>query len=180
MIQFLILLAILFIVFVVLKELGVFGLDSDKKDNELLEKEEKTKKFTVKRFFFSQSERIFLTELTQQNNDTYFIFSKVRLEDVVEVRSDLSYKEKRIQRNYIKSKHVDFVLVDKQNSSIVALIELDGASHGQALQGKYDSIKNVAISDAGIRFYRVRVGEIFAVKIKEIFEEIRGGKTVQS
>lgn len=130
--------------------------------------------FTLKKYFFTQSEKAFFDELQKQNNDQYFIISKVRLEDIVSASKALDWREKGIKRNYIKSKHLDFVILDKQYGNILAVIELDGKSHNTEKQGKYDQIKDDILNTVGVKFYRIRVGEEFINSIHIILSEIKG------
>ncbi len=130
------------------------------------------KYFKLKKYFFSTSEKSFFDELIKQNDNRYFILSKVRLEDLVDMVPGVKWKDRSIKRNYIKSRHIDFVIVDKNNSSIKAVIELDGDSHNQEKQNRYDKIKNSVLSAVEARFYRIRVGEMYSEKISEIFKEI--------
>ena len=118
--------------------------------------------FSLKKYFFTQSEKAFFDELTKQNNGQYTILSKVRLEDIVTANRSLDWKEKGIKRNYIKSKHLDFVLLDRQYGTIFAVIELDGGSHNSEKQGKYDQVKDDILNSVRVNFYRVKVGEDYA------------------
>lgn len=52
---------------------------------------------------------------------------KVRLADIIS--PNVSSKEYIYAFNKIKSKHIDFVLIDNQTSEIKQLIELNGSSH---------------------------------------------------
>lgn len=129
--------------------------------------------FTLKKFFFTQSEKSFFKELVKQNNNQYTILSKVRLEDIVSAKKSLDWKQKGIKRNYIKSKHLDFVILDIDSGNILAVIELDGKSHDIEKQGKYDAIKDTILTSVGVNFYRVRVGEIYSERIENILQEIK-------
>ena len=128
--------------------------------------------FELKNHFFTYTEKLFFNELQKQNNEQYIILSKVRLEDIVSAKKSLDWKEKGIKRNYIKSKHIDFVILNKQISQILCVIELDGKSHDQEKQSKYDKIKNDILNTIGVKFYRIQVGSIFTQKIKTIFESL--------
>ena len=55
------------------------------------------------------------------------ILTKIRLADLVETKKNLSYVDSNAYFNKIKSKHIDFALVDNMN--VVVLIELDDSSH---------------------------------------------------
>lgn len=94
------------------------------------------------------------------------------MEDIVSAKKSLDWKEKGIKRNYIKSKHIDFVILDNHYGNILAVIELDGKSHDTEKQGKYDKIKDDILNSVDVKFYRVKVGEVYSEKINEIFIKI--------
>ena len=125
--------------------------------------------FVKKPSFFTHSERAFFEELERQNAGTFLIFSKVRLEDVVSVRSDIAGRERKIKRNYIKSKHIDFLIVGRKSGTILSAIELDGFSHRRSLQKKYDEIKERILKEAGVDFHRVHIGENFSERVRDIY-----------
>ena len=128
--------------------------------------------FTLKKYFFTQSEKTFFNELVKQNNNQYTILSKVRLEDIVSAKKSLDWKEKGIKRNYIKSKHLDFVILDNHYGNILAVIELDGKSHNTDRQGKYDKIKDDILNSVGCKFYRVKAGEDYAQSIHDVLNNM--------
>ena len=143
-------------------------LDKDEKvEKKVKSKEDIGQHFRMKERFFTKSEYMFFQELEKQNNGKYHIFSKVRMEDIVEVKSELDYKVKRAKRNYIKSRHIDFVLVDKETGSVVKAIELDGKSHSTEKQKRSDEVKNQIFRSSGFDLLHVRVGEDFKRKITE-------------
>jgi very-short-patch-repair endonuclease len=170
---------ILFIIIGMLAFIGVIVFITNLK-NKMELSDEKNKKlkenigsyFTLKKFFFTQSEKSFFEELKKQNNGQYTILSKVRLEDIVSAKKTLNWKEKGIKRNYIKSRHLDFVILDNHYGNILSVLELDGKSHDTEKQGRYDKIKDDILNSVGVMFYRVKVGEIYENKVKEIFEEL--------
>lgn len=124
------------------------------------------KYFKAKQNFFSRSEIMFFKLLEKENNGKYTILSKVRLEDIVSVDKSIDWKDRKGKRGYIKSKHLDFVLLD--NNKIISAIELDGNSHGSEKQKHLDEVKNEILEVVGIKFFRVRVGSNFEEKIKKI------------
>lgn len=79
-----------------------------------------------KRDFLNQNERGFLKTLTDILGDKYFVFPKVRMWDLLKIK-----KTTHLYRyiGLIRSKHVDFVICDKENILPVLVIELDGDSH---------------------------------------------------
>ncbi|MDD3693934.1 MAG: DUF2726 domain-containing protein [Candidatus Pacebacteria bacterium] len=133
--------------------------------------------FKLRDYFFTYTEKPFYEELIRQAENSFNILSKVRLEDVVTTTGQLGYRENNIKRNYIKSKHLDFVLLGKNTSKIVCVIELDGFGHKQEQQSRYDKIKNDILDSVGVPFFRVRVGQEYSVVIKDILEKLTTNNT---
>ena len=132
------------------------------------------KYFKAKSYFFTKSEIIFfdlLEKINNINNSKYTILSKVRLEDIVSLKKDLNYNDKKGKRGYIKSKHLDFILLNK--NKITAVIELDGKTHDYNNQKKSDLIKDEILNSTNVKFYRIKVGEDFRERIEEIFLELK-------
>ena len=143
-------------------------LDKNKNTNLKIEENKFDGFFEKRKNFFTKSERIFFSLLSKENNDENIILSKVRLEDIVQVVKNAPFGK----RNYIKSKHIDFVIVEKNSGEIILAIELDGKSHNSERQKKYDDIKNQILNSVNIPLHRVRVGEKFEERIKEILNNI--------
>ena len=77
----------------------------------------------------NKNELFFYNQLTNfLQNKEIFIFSKVRLLDFLDLQKYYNFEEKTIIKNKVKSKHIDFIITNK-NSEILYLIELDGFSH---------------------------------------------------
>lgn len=79
----------------------------------------------------------------------YQILAKIRLADLLDVRKGLSNKEWNSYFSRIKSKHIDFALVNDMN--IVLLIELDDSTHNQRDRKERDLFVNAALSQAGYK-----------------------------
>ena len=124
------------------------------------------KYYLARKTFFTKSEIIFFNILEKENNGKYTILSKARLEDIVSVVKGLEYKERQKSRGYIKSRHLDFVLLE--DNKIKCAIELDGYSHGSKKQQHSDQIKDEILKACDINFYRIKIGEDFESEIKKI------------
>lgn len=127
--------------------------------------------YKLRDYFFTHTEKPFFDELIRQAQGQYTILSKVRLEDVVTTSKQLDYREKGLRRNYIKSKHLDFVILDA-HGKILAVIELDGKSHNTEKQGKYDKIKDDILNSVGCKLCRVKVGENYKFEIGLIVKNL--------
>lgn len=93
---------------------------------------------------FSPAERSFLGVLEQAVGEDYRIFGKVRVADVVSVKS-LSHRNAWQQAfNRISAKHFDFILCAKGDLAIAAAIELDDKSHpAQTQRTRYFPVRAV-------------------------------------
>lgn len=85
---------------------------------------------------------------------------KVRLEDIIGVKKTVEYKQRQSLRGRIKSRHVDFLIIDIHGQPLLA-IELDGESHRTKRAIDNDAVKTALFAAAGIPLRRVRVGEDF-------------------
>lgn len=84
------------------------------------------------------------------------ILTKVRLEDIVKVDSKLPYKERNAARNRVKSRHLDFVLVDPDTFYVKLAIELDDNSHDNQKSQQTDEFKNKLLDKIGLPLIRTR------------------------
>ena len=87
----------------------------------------------------------------------YQIYSKVRMADIVDVRKGLDKKAQTSAFNKIKSKHVDFLLCNPNDSTIHAVVELDDSSHNRQSQKRNDAFKNETFGACGIPVVRFPV-----------------------
>ena len=102
---------------------------------------------------FTEAERSFLGVLEQAVGEQYRIFGKVRLADIVRVRSGLNACEHRGAQNRLTGKHVDFVLCRPDDLSVAAVIELDDKSHGSNKRQARDQFVDAAFRAAGLPIY---------------------------
>lgn len=81
-----------------------------------------------------------------------YVCTKVRLEDLCYTTSKSHVKK---FRGYINSRHVDFIICDRE-MHILAAIELDDPSHNSKEAKKIDNFKNDLFSAIDIPLYRVK------------------------
>lgn len=110
---------------------------------------------------FSQTEQRLLWALREAVPQLQ-VFGKVRMEDVIVVRRDLPKSAYVSARNRIKSRHLDFVLVEPTSSWIVCAIELDDASHDRASARLADNFKDRALEAAGVPLLRIRASASYS------------------
>ena len=78
----------------------------------------------------------------------WVICPKVRVLDLVEPRS--GHKQYATLRNKVQSKHVDFVVCDK-DLHIKAIVELDDSSHNKASRKERDGFLNTILESVGYK-----------------------------
>ena len=144
------------------KELNESGLNNPKKDGPL--------PYSKKEIMNSSEKAMYEVLKTYTNPKGYIIFSKIRLEDLVNVNVK-EYKELQRYRGYIKSRHVDFVVCDGKMNVKLA-IEVDGKSHNAKKVQETDEFKNRVFNTIGIPLYRIEVGTNYSAKLEKIFEEM--------
>lgn len=108
----------------------------------------------------------------------FVVLAQVQLSRFLGIRKGNS----RIQwLNRVNQKSADFVVCAK-DFSIVAVIELDDASHDRPSRQKADHAKTKAITDGGLRLIRWPVNEMPAVELirGEIYPEEAGAAGVSA
>jgi len=86
--------------------------------------------------------------------DQYRLFGKVRVEDLIVVKSGLSRELRQSARNRIRSRHVDIVVVDSKTFVPVWAIELDDKSHQAKDRQERDEFLDRAFEAAGLPLIR--------------------------
>ena len=94
------------------------------------------------------------------------IFPQIDLERLIKVKdNNYSY------RNRIKSRSIDFTIVNNNNYNVVCCIELDDKTHNKESRIKRDEFINELFKNVNINLIRVKVGnydfDMIKNKIKE-------------
>ena len=97
---------------------------------------------------FTPAERSFLGVLNQAIEDNAFVFGKVRVADVLEPAKGTLRKKWQSAFNKINSKHFDFVLCDKNDLSVLCVIELNNKSHNSKKRKDRDKFLTAACESA--------------------------------
>lgn len=82
------------------------------------------------------------------------IYPKIRLADIVEVEKGT--KEYMKWFNRISSKHIDFLMVDKDNIQIKYALELDDSSHEKESRKQRDEFVNNVCKKCGIKIIHTK------------------------
>lgn len=104
--------------------------------------------YDKKRFLLTKAEKAFYQVLLPVVPEDHVLFPKVRVADVLNVRSG-SEKRQSLQ-NRISSKHFDFLVCDRKWLEPRMAIELDDASHRSADRQARDAFLDGACEAAGL------------------------------
>lgn len=102
----------------------------------------------------NESERAAWRLLHELPLGAHAVCPKVRMEDFLNAQGPEWHR----LRGHVKSRHVDFLLVDEEWRPILA-VEVDGASHDRPDRSYADAVKNQAMDVAGVSVLHLRVGE---------------------
>lgn len=125
-------------------------------------------KFQSNGYIMTQTELIFYKELKKVTDKLKLeIFPQVNLERIINV-----YDNNFSDRNRIKSRSIDYSIVNNKNCKIVCCIELDDYTHNRQEVKKTDEFKNQLFKKVRIPLYRIKVSsnydlEKLEYKIKE-------------
>ncbi|UCD81689.1 MAG: DUF2726 domain-containing protein [Desulfobacterales bacterium] len=119
--------------------------------------------YQSKTFLCSAAERSLLGVLDQLLSDKYRVLLKVSLADLLEIPKGVSNSLRQSAFNRISRKHVDFVVCDKNDLSILGVIELDDHSHKSSRRRKRDSFLDGALNAAGIPILRIQAQSAYSV-----------------
>ena len=121
---------------------------------ELLKKEP-VPEFQKNQYLLNHSELTFYKFLFQNLPSSISIMCKVRLIDIVKpISKGKSYTS---DKNRVIAKHVDFVLINNENSEIKAVIELNGSSHLNPTRQTRDSFVENLLKNVGLPLFVVKV-----------------------
>ncbi len=124
----------------------------------------------VRKNLLTPTEQFFYSILYREAQDRNLIVCpKVRLEDIVQVTDKQNINK---YRGYIKSRHIDFVLLNF-NCETVAAIELDDPSHNTRKAYAADNFKNELFYTTGIPLIRIYTGVNYTRELNEAFDELQ-------
>ncbi len=99
---------------------------------------------------FTPAERSFHGVLEQALGSEYRVFGKVRVADVVTVKSTSNRAHHLRAFNRISAKHFDFVICDAARLSVLCVIELNDKSHKRKKTQARDTFLSQVCSDIGL------------------------------
>ncbi len=134
-------------------------------------------RYTKREALFTKAEINFLKTLEKiVVNPNIAIFGKVRIADIITPAEKTNTKEWWQLFGKISSKHVDYVLCDKNDYSVICVIELNDSSHNTAKAKQRDAFVREAYQSANIELIEVKARRYYNVdKVREQFpEKVRG------
>ncbi len=120
--------------------------------------------YQSKEMLCSPAERSFMGVLEKVVGNGYRIFAKVRLADIVEVNKGLSSSARQSAFNRISRNHLDFVICNSRDLSIVGTVELDDKSHRKTGRQERDQFLDKALEAAGVPMFRVKAQSTYSIK----------------
>jgi len=123
-----------------------------------------------KDYLLSKAERAFFETLQKAVGNRCLIFAKVRLADLLFIRRGTERRQSYFNR--IRSKHIDFVLCDRDAVRPLLAIELDDSSHNRPDRKQRDTFVDSALAAAELPILHVKAradydGEELARAIEE-------------
>lgn len=141
---------------------------TNKKTGEVKENNTNLSNYMKKDYVMTQTELIFYRELKKITDKLELsIFPQVNLERIINVKDN-----KNNDRNRIKSRSIDYTIVNNKNCKIVCCIELDDYTHNYQNRTERDTFINELFNSVGIKLHRVKVSNYYNIeklenKIKE-------------
>jgi hypothetical protein len=118
--------------------------------------------YKKKDYLLTAAERSFYEVLCSIMDNQLHVFPKVRLVDLVYLPKGVENRQGHINR--VMSKHVDFVLCDRQNIAPLLVIELDDASHEREDRKERDAFLDKALAAASLPILHVAAKRTYAPK----------------
>lgn len=103
----------------------------------------------------TEAEKRFYFVLTEIIRNDYLIFSKVRMADLLYLPK-MSNSDFYHYQNKIQSKHVDFLICNKENTKPMLAIELDDSSHSKIDRILRDTLVNRIFESAKLPILHIK------------------------
>ena len=162
--MFPLIIAFLLIVLIAAVMLGVLEIQKKQKNAKRHNNQETNQFPYVRKQFFSNNEKKFFEALKYAVNVKYLIMAQVKLSDIIEITQELTGNEKTTYRNKIQQKHIDFILLNPHDYSVVLAIELDDTTHNRQKVMQSDEFKNNALAAAQIPLLRIKTAREYPIR----------------
>ncbi len=120
--------------------------------------------YQSKEVLCSPAERSFMGALEKVVGNGYRVFAKVRLADIVKVNKGVSASVRQSAFNRISRKHLDFVICDSGDLSIIGAVELDDKSHRKTGRQERDQFLDKTLEAAAVPMLRVKAQSAYSIK----------------
>lgn len=132
---------------------------------------ENRKYYEKKRYLITKSEYILYKRLIQIcNKYDLIVNSQVPLYQIIDIKLNKGDKNYLKYFNKIKSKSIDFVIIDKTTTRILQCIELDDYTHNYYTRQKRDIFVNTLFKDLDIKLLRINSSNFDERKLEEIIK----------
>lgn len=123
-----------------------------------------------KKMLLTKTEYVFYNILKRKcDENNLLICPKVRMEDFINVTDKKNIFK---YRNYIKSRHIDFMICDNK-LRLLAGLELDDSSHQNKDAADIDEFKNKVFKAIQIPLFRVKISQgDYGTQLNKIIDEI--------
>jgi hypothetical protein len=111
---------------------------------------------------FSAAELRFLAALDQSLTPGQRVFGKVRIMDLVAVKSGLNPKARQAAVNRVSQKHVDFLICAGNTVTPVCAIELNDSSHGSVKAKRRDELLAAVCGQVGLPLLVVKAAGTYS------------------
>lgn len=143
--------ALIFVIIVLILDKIVKKNTEEKEEKEI--KSNELSNFIKKDYVMTQTELIFYRELKKVTDKLELsIFPQVNLERIINVRDN-----NNTDRNKIKSRSIDYCIVNNKNCKIICCMELDDYTHNYKNRIERDNFINNLFSSVGIKLNRIKV-----------------------
>jgi len=112
--------------------------------------------YLKKDYLLTEAEKKFYFILSEMLGNDYLIFSKVRMADLLYLPKMSNSKYYHYQ-NKIQSKHVDFLICDKESIKPLLAIELDDSSHSELNRIARDMLVDKIFESAKLPILHIKV-----------------------
>ncbi|MGI5309209.1 DUF2726 domain-containing protein [Rheinheimera sp. WS51] len=106
---------------------------------------------------FSPVERAFMQLLEQAVNNEYKVLNRVKLADIIEIKSGVSDKTRSSTLRKLNAKYLDFVLCNPSDMSVVAVIDLVNNTNKDGHKAIPDWFVNGALDAAAMPYLRMKI-----------------------
>ncbi len=106
---------------------------------------------------FSPVERSFMQLLERAVDGEYKILNRVKLADVMDLKTGISDKARANTQLKLNAKYLDFVLCDAKDFSVVAVLDLVNNNSKDGHKATPDWFVNGALDAAGVPYLRLKI-----------------------